>query len=109
MTRADDWPDDLPGAALIRAGLTSLEAGVRDDAALLVCIGATELRRLGVHVPEFETPVPSAELCLYLALGQRHGDDAHNQYNSLVQLLVSFERALALELRRASRSASSHA
>ena len=95
-----DWPADLPAAALIDAGLRSLHEGGRDDMALLICVGASELRRLGVHVPEFEAPDPSAELCLYLSLAQRHGDDAHNQYNSLVQQLVSFERALALERRR---------
>lgn len=101
MRPANDWPDDLPAASLIDAGLRSLHAGVRDDAALLVCIGSPELRRLGVFVPDFETPEPSAELCLYLSLGRQHGNDAHNQYNTLVQQLVSFEQALALERRRA--------
>ena len=37
MRPANDWPDDLPAASLIDAGLRSLHAGVRDDAALLVC------------------------------------------------------------------------
>jgi hypothetical protein len=100
MSPAADWPADLPAASLIDAGLRSLQMGGRDDAALLICVGASELRRLGVHIPEFEAPEPSAELCLYLSLAQRHGDDAHNQYNSLIQQLVSFERALALERRR---------
>ncbi len=82
--------DALPGADLIREGLRDLDAGKESIAALLVLIGAPRLRRLGFDV--VETPY-FPEDRLYEKLSSSYGDGAHSQYNALIRLLVSFERA----------------
>jgi len=82
--------DALPGADLIREGFRDLEAGVESVPALLVLIGAPRLRRLGFDV--VDTPY-FPEDRLYEKLASSHGDGAHSQYNALIRLLVSFERA----------------
>lgn len=81
---------DLPGADLVTAGLDDLRRGDATVEALLVSIGATRLRAVGLEVPE---PLPEPELSLYGLLRREHGDDAHGRYNALVRRLVSFERA----------------
>ena len=81
---------DLPGADLVTAGLDDLRRGDATVGALLVSIGATRLRAVGLDVPE---PLPEPELSLYELLRREHGDDAHGRYNSLVRRLVSFQRA----------------
>ncbi|HEX2122418.1 MAG TPA: hypothetical protein VHL59_12315 [Thermoanaerobaculia bacterium] len=82
--------DALPGADLIRRGLTDLENGVDSVEAMLVLVGAPRLRRLGFDVPD--TPY-FPEDRLYEHLAASHGDGAHSQYNALIRRLVSFERA----------------
>jgi hypothetical protein len=82
--------DALPGADLIREGFRDLEAGVESVPALLVLIGAPRLRRLGFDVAD--TPY-FPEDRLYEKLASSYGDGAHSQYNALIRLLVSFERA----------------
>ena len=82
--------DALPGADVIREGFRDLEAGVESVPALLVLIGAPRLRRLGFDV--IDTPYLPEDR-LYEKLVASHGDGAHSQYNSLIRLLVSFERA----------------
>lgn len=82
--------DALPGAELIREGFRDLEAGVESVPALLVLIGAPRLRRLGFDIAD--TP-DFPEDRLYAMLSDTHGDGAHSQYNALIRLLVSFERA----------------
>ncbi len=60
--------------------------------ALVVSIAATRLRDLGVDVPlALEEP----EHRLWELLAEDDPDSAHGRYNALVQLIVSFERALA--------------
>ena len=85
-----DVPDGLPGADLIREGLRDLANGVESVPALLVLVGAPRLRRLGWDVPDTEY---FPEDRLYARLALTHGDGAHSQYNALIRLLVSFERA----------------
>ena len=80
-----------PGEDLIRQGLDDLARGEESEAALLVSIGASRLRRAGLEVPP---GLPRAEHRLYLLLARRHGDDAHARYNALIRRLVSFEQAL---------------
>jgi hypothetical protein len=82
----------LPGADLIRDGISDLSAGVLSVPALLVAIGAPRLRALGLSVPEAP---PQPEHRLYLLLTRDNPDGAHARYNALVRRLVSFERALA--------------
>jgi hypothetical protein len=81
----------LPGEDLVRAGLADLASGRETIAALLVSVGATRLRRVGVAVP---APFPDAEHRLYALLAAAKGDDAHSQYNALIRRLVSYEHAL---------------
>lgn len=83
---------NLPGAELIERGLKDLDQGATTVESLLVSIGAPRLRAVGVHVA---TAVPNAELQLYGELARQYGDAAHARYNSLVRLLVSFQRAAA--------------
>lgn len=82
--------DALPGADLIREGFRDLDAGVESVPALLVLIGAPRLRRLGFDVAD--TPYLPEDR-LYEKLASSYGDGAHSQYNALIRLLVSFERA----------------
>lgn len=83
---------DLPGGELIGKGLADLARNEETVESLLVSIGSPRLRSLGVTLgPVFDNP----EHRLYALLGQEHGDNAHGQYNALVRLLVSYERALA--------------
>lgn len=82
----------LPGADLIRRGVTDLSSGVESAEALLVSIGAPRLRTVGV---ELSSPIPDPEHKLYLRLAQEKGNAAHSAYNALIRRLVSFERAAA--------------
>ncbi len=83
--------DALPGGELVRQGLADLARGDETVPALLVSIGATRLRRLGVSVP---TPALSdAEHRLYLRLAAEDSDSAHSRYNAWLGRLVSFENA----------------
>ena len=80
----------LPGAELVHAGLRDLAAGVASVESLLVSIGGTRLRALGLDVPRrFDDP----ERGLYELLAAEHGDAAHSRYNALIRRLVSYERA----------------
>jgi hypothetical protein len=81
--------DGIPGADLIQRGLADLSAGRETAEALLVSIGATRLRSIGVDPP---SPIESPEHKLYLLLGEERGNSAHSAYNALVRRLVSFER-----------------
>ncbi len=81
----------LPGADLVGIGIDDLAAGRESVAAVLVAIGASRLRRLGLEVPSVGIDDP--ERRLYDLLTVTHGDAAHGQYNALIRRLVSFERA----------------
>jgi hypothetical protein len=89
----------LPGADLVEQGLRDVASGRESEAALLVLIGASRLRRLGLDVgeppPEWSAAPhdPSPEHRLYTLLARRDADSAHSRYNALIRTLVSFERA----------------
>jgi hypothetical protein len=82
----------LPGASLVRRGVADLDAGRETIEALLVSIGATRLRSLGIAL---SSPIASPEHRLYALLSREKGDAAHSAYNALIRRLVSFERAAA--------------
>jgi hypothetical protein len=84
--------ESLPGARLVRGGVTDLEASRESAEALLVSIGASRLRSVGIELP---SPIPHAEHKLYLLLASEKGNGAHSAYNALIRRLVSFERAAA--------------
>lgn len=96
----EDYENSLPGSDLVRQGLADLARGERSEPALLVLIGSPRLRRLGVAVPETETPSPPFEHQLYELLETRLGSGAHSYYNSLIRRLVSYEHALEREQSR---------
>lgn len=81
--------DAAPGADLINRGIADLSAGKETAEALLVSIGATRLRSVGLNPP---SPIESPEHKLYLLLARERGDAAHSAYNALVRRLTSFER-----------------
>jgi len=81
----------LPGGDLIEKGLTDLRAGRETVEALLVAIGATRLRRIGLQLPNNLPNNP--EHRLYQLLAQDDSDSAHSRYNAFVRRLVSYERA----------------
>jgi len=86
-------PDWLPGADKVRRGLSDLAANSTSEESLMVQIGAPRLRRLGFVIPERRPETPSPEAELYARLSATGQDSAHSRYNSLIRLLVSFERA----------------
>jgi len=81
----------LPGEDLIQSGIEDLTHGVESIPALLVSIGASRLRGIGLDIPPHAIPSPEARL--YELLQQSEGDAAHSRYNALIRTLVSFERA----------------
>jgi hypothetical protein len=83
--------DALPGADLIRKGLSDLAGGVESIEALLVLVGAPRLRRIGFDVPDDTPFLPEDRL--YAMLSAEDSDSAHSRYNALIRRLVSFERA----------------
>jgi hypothetical protein len=89
---AGQW-DALPGADLVEAGLSDLQAGRESIPALLVAIGTPRLAMLGVRVPA--TSLDNPEHRLYTLLAHDDPDGAHSRYNALIRRLVAFERALA--------------
>jgi hypothetical protein len=86
----------LPGHDLVEKGLADLARGERTVEALLVSIGASRLRHLGLPVG---SPFPDAERALYDRLAEDGADAAHSRYNALVRRLVSFERAAECAIR----------
>jgi hypothetical protein len=83
----------LPGADLVLKGLRDLQSGIDSIEALLVQVGASNLRSHGLTVPERTSP-EAPEHRLYARLEERYGRAAHRRHNALVRRLVSFERAL---------------
>ena len=94
----DELTAGLPGEALVRAGLTDLEAGRRTVPALVVSMARRRFVRAGLlrSAPSLAGDV---ELELYHQL-LSEGGDAYSRYNALIRELTSFERALEWRLRR---------
>ena len=90
MNAVSDSMRALPGSDLIARGIADLIADRETTEALLVSIGASRLRSVGIELPE---PIPSPEHKLYLRLAREVGDAAHPAYNALIRRLVSFERS----------------
>lgn len=82
----------LPGGELVRQGVSDLAGGRETGEALLVSIGSSRLRGLGI---ELSDPIADPEHKLYLLLAGEKGDAAHSAYNALLRRLISFERAAA--------------
>ena len=95
----NSFPDDLPGADLVRTGLADLSGQKVTAEALLVLVGAPRLRWLGIQIPAFTVTDP--EGALYDLLEAESERDAHSRYNALIRRLISFEQALEAEVFRA--------
>jgi len=89
MNAASDSMQALPGSDLIERGIADLSAGKETTEALLVSIGASRLRSVGIELP---SAIESPEHKLYSHLTRETGDAAHSAYNALIRRLVSFER-----------------
>ena len=79
----------FPGGDLVQEGLADLARGEETIPALLVSIGATRLRDIGL--PVSGNAFPSPEHRLYERLAESDPDSAHDRYNALLRRLVSFE------------------
>lgn len=90
--------DSLPGHELVLKGIDDLAHGLESDVALLVSIGAPRLQQAGLEIPH---ALARPEHRLYELLAAEDEDSAHARYNALVRRLVSFERAVYAESRRA--------
>jgi hypothetical protein len=89
MNAVSDSMQALPGGDLIERGIADLNAGRETTEALLVSIGASRLRSVGIELP---SPIEFPEHKLYLLLARDTDDAAHSAYNALIRRLVSFER-----------------
>ena len=83
----------LPGGDLVLRGVHDLRAGIESIEALLVQVGATNLRLRGLDVPATKH-ADQPEHRLYARLRLLYGVHAHSRYNALVRRLVSFERVV---------------
>ena len=86
-----EW-DALPGGDLVERGIDDLADGRVTEAALLVSIGVSRLRQLGLVISD---PLDEADHRLWALLAEDDADAAHSRYNALLRRLVSFEQALA--------------
>jgi hypothetical protein len=98
ISETSDLLEGLPGSALIRDGLSDLQAGRQTIAACLVRIASPRLSRAGLIDPE-GLATDDVELELYQHLSGE-GERAYSRYNSLLRELVSFEHALDHRLSR---------
>lgn len=89
MEPAPDSKQAPPGRELVERGIADLSTGRETIEALLVSIGASRLRSIGIELPP---PIEAPEHKLYLLLAREKGDAAHSAYNALIRRLVSFER-----------------
>ena len=88
-------PDYIPGHEFLNKGIDDLKANELTEEALLVLIGAPNLRALVHEIPFYSNPLEdSPEHLLYAKLEARLGRGAHSAYNALVRRLVSAEHAL---------------
>jgi len=85
--------DGFPGGFLVHKGLDDLARGKKSEEALLVMIAAPKFRTLGLDVPVLpDVPLPY-EHALFSMLEERVPERAHQVYNDLISLVVSFANA----------------
>ncbi len=81
----------LPGADLVRKGLRDLNLGQESNESLLVEIGASRLRQLGVEMVSSRRESPAHRL--FLRLAEEDPRRAHSRYNALLRRLASFHHS----------------
>jgi hypothetical protein len=95
---AEAFDPSLPGADLVKQGLTDLTEGRTTEFSLLLLTAGPSLRRLDIEIPEWPSERPYNHL-LYEKLEERmDSNSAYSYYNSLIRRIVSY--AHALEQRR---------
>lgn len=85
---------DLPGAELIEQGLKDLLTSKLTIPALLICIAKTRLEHAGLVIPHLDQMPRDLELTLYAQIQQGQELDPYSYYNSLIRLLIAFEKGL---------------
>ncbi len=84
--------EGLPGAELVRAGISDLRAGRETPEAALVRMARPRLRAVGFEIPDSRDDEPAGH-ALYGILAAEDPATAHSRYNALVNRMVSFARA----------------
>lgn len=84
-------PKNLPGGDIILPGFDDLESNKETIASLLISIASQNIMRAGVQVSRV---IPDPEIKLYQILCDEFGNRAHSKFNSLIRLLISFEKSL---------------
>ena len=84
----------LPGGALVLAGMKEIDRTEPAENALLVLVASPRLRRLGFDIPERPDIRRPYEHRLYELLESTHGSGAYSRYNSLLRRIDSFCHAL---------------
>jgi hypothetical protein len=97
--KTGDFGGELPGEALVKAGLADLQANRCTIASCLVEIARSRLSRAGLLLDSVGQAQLEPELRLYRLL-RKEGGDAYSRYNALVRELVSFAQALETRKRR---------
>jgi hypothetical protein len=94
----DEQWKNLPGAEIVLAGLSDIEAGRKSINASAVQSAAPRLRRAGLDAPSAEGKIPAAHE-LYRQLSNELGDGAHARYNAILSRVASFAGAAELAQR----------
>ncbi len=84
--------EHLPGAEIVRAGISDLLAHRETPAAALVRMARPRLRAAGLDIPSTRDREPAGH-ALYGLLSAEDGATAHSRYNALTSRMVSFVRA----------------
>ncbi len=84
--------EGLPGAELVRAGISDIAAGRETPEAALVRMARPRLRAIGFEIPDAPGDEPAGH-ALYGILAAEDPATAHSRYNALVNRMVSFARA----------------
>lgn len=95
----DERWKNLPGAEIVLAGLSDIEAGRKSVNASAVQCAAPRLRRAGLNAPNAEGNVPAAHE-LYRQLSDELGDGAHARYNAILSRVASFAGPQSAALNR---------
>lgn len=84
--------EHLPGAEIVRAGISDLLARRETAEAALVRMARPRLRAAGLEVPSTRDNEPAGH-ALYDLLSAEDRATAHSRYNALTTRMVSFARA----------------
>jgi len=87
----EQLPPSLPGYEIIAPGYEDLKQNRETVGALLLSMSRPNLERMGIFLPAV---IQEPDVKLYRFLQKEHDDNAHSRYNSLIRLLISFEKTI---------------